>query len=57
MDYEQFLKQVAEDLKYSIPNASIEMSDTLFVWGICPGRRGYFTARNLNSSLDNMEGI
>ena len=28
MDYEQFLKQVAEDLKYSIPNATIEISDT-----------------------------
>ena len=27
MDYEQFLKQVAEDLKYSIPNATIEISE------------------------------
>ncbi|MBQ8151675.1 MAG: hypothetical protein IJ070_02790 [Firmicutes bacterium] len=33
MDYEQFLKQVAEDLKYSIPNATIEMSDVVKVQG------------------------
>ena len=28
MDYEHFLKQVAEDLRYSIPGATVEMSDT-----------------------------
>ena len=33
MDYEQFLKQVAEDLKYSIPNATIEISDVVKVQG------------------------
>ena len=33
MDYEQFLKQVAEDLKYSIPNATIEISDVVKIQG------------------------
>ena len=33
MDYEHFLKQVAEDLRYSIPGATVEMSDVVKVQG------------------------
>ena len=52
MDYEQFLKQVAEDLKYSIPNATIEISDVVKVQG--ESYRGISVRMNDSPVADSM---